>query len=480
MVASREFRQDDSDGTTGEDLEDRQSPLAERRRSSVEGSDARLTALAAPKVAPEIEKGDDLEREETIARHSTDASAPLAEVAAPDPVAPTDTEGRETLQNGRRQNVEDTHEDGTSLEKPSVPSKDSDVWLEIVIVSWLVFFSILGTLARLGVEAIATYPYAPFPSTVLWANIGGSFFIGFLLEDRRLFRHSAEPHLLTGDRDKNHGLIDKSKKTLPLYIGLATGFCGSFTSFSTFITDTFLALSNGLAPPNPSSPYHTVSPETIQPRHGGYSFMAALAVVLIHPALSISALKTGAHLAVGLEKVTPSLPVTFIKRFLDPLAILLGSGCWVGAVLLTIWPPATSWRHRATTALAFAPLGVLCRFYASKYLNARIPRFPLGTFAVNIFGTCIEGMCYDLQHTYSIVGAETTACINSCAVLEGVMQGFCGCATTVSTWVVELNSLRRRHGWFYGLASVGVALGFQVTIMGSVAWTTGFDQGCGS
>ena len=55
-------------------------------------------------------------------------------------------------------------------------------------ISYLILFSILGTLARLGVEAITRYPQAPFTSAVLWANVGGSLFMGFLAEDRHLFR----------------------------------------------------------------------------------------------------------------------------------------------------------------------------------------------------------------------------------------------------------------------------------------------------
>jgi CrcB-like protein, Camphor Resistance (CrcB) len=77
-------------------------------------------------------------------------------------------------------------------------------------------------------------------------------------------------------------------------------------------------------------------------------------------------------------------------------------------------------------------------------------------------------MCFDLQWS----GAA--ASVVGCQALEGVMEGFCGCATTVSTWVLELDTLRQRHGYLYGLASVSVALAFLVVIMGSLDWTKGF------
>lgn len=451
-----------------ENLEDEQSPIAEKQRSLAEGKDANLTELAAGQVVDEQETGDDLEMKESNAGRGEDqGDEELAEVAAPEPIPRESSE--------RTPSQQQVDEEKSQSVAPAIKQRMS-MWTETVTVAWLVFFTLLGTLARLGVETIATYPYAAIPSPVLWANLGGSLFLGFLIEDRRLFRYSANRELLSENEDKNIPHIDNSKKILPVYIGLATGFCGSFTSFSTFITDSFLALSNDLAPPSPTSPYHTI--KMVQSRNRGYSFMEAAAILVIQPAVSIGALKTGAHIAAGMEKFTPSLPISFIHRFLDPLAIVLGFGCWIGALLLTVWPPATDWRRRVTMALVFAPPGCLLRFYLSRSLNARVPRFPVGTFAVNVLGTCIEGMCYDLQHSRNVVGNVLSGRANSCAVLEGVMQGFCGCATTVSTWIVELNGLRRHHAWGYGLTSVAVALGSQVAIMGSVAWTVGFDQSC--
>ena len=61
-----------------------------------------------------------------------------------------------------------------------------------------------------------------------------------------------------------------------------------------------------------------------------------------------------------------------------------------------------------------------------------------------------------------------------CQVLQGVQDGFCGCLTTVSTWVSEINGLKRRHGWLYAFASVMGALSLMVVIMGSVRWPRGY------
>jgi fluoride ion exporter CrcB/FEX len=124
----------------------------------------------------------------------------------------------------------------------------------------------------------------------------------------------------------------------------------------------------------------------------------------------------------------------------------------------------------------FAPLGCLARYYVSLYVNPLLSTFPLGTFTVNIFGTAVLGMAYDIQHVplqhSGIVGGG----ILSCQVLQGIMDGFCGCLTTVSTWIAELDGLKKRHAYMYGAVSIGVGLGLAVVIMGSVRWTVGWQH----
>ncbi|KAK7937849.1 uncharacterized protein PG986_014717 [Apiospora aurea] len=363
---------------------------------------------------------------------------------------------------------------------------------QLYTISYLILFSIFGTLARLGLQALTYYPGAPLATSVVWPNFAGCIVMGFLSEDRKLFLnewgtptyHQQIQQAKKASEDEGSGNsspgraadIDlaaakkahmATKKTIPLYIGLATGFCGSFTSFSSFIRDVFLALSNDLNTPDGGS--------TTTPRNGGFSFMALLAVILTTVSLSISGLFVGAHLAICLEPVIPSLPFFATRKIVDRVCVLLAWGCWLGAVLLSIFPPDRSshrgaseaWRGRAAFALVFAPLGCLGRFYASMYLNGRIASFPLGTFAVNIFGTAVLGMAWDFAHVPSggVIG---------CQVLQGIEDGFCGCLTTVSTWVSELTGLRRRHAYIYGFTSVAVGLAFMVAIMGGLRWSHGF------
>lgn len=385
---------------------------------------------------------------------------------------------------------------------------------QLYTISHLIFWSFIGTLARLGLQALTFYPGAPVQTGVLWANFAGSLVMGFLSEERQLFREEwgSNPKYLEeevakkydeerdtmskkeqSDADiaaarKKHGAV---KKTIPLFIGLATGFCGSFTSFSSFIRDVFFALSNSLPIPVSHTSSASITASSTVHRNGGYSFMAVLAVILLTTCLCLGALQFGAHLAIALEPFTPTVPFAWCRKFFDKGIVVLAWGSWLGAIFLAIWPPdrpggpdghaswsLETWRGEALYALVFAPLGCLLRFYASLHLNGKIPSFPLGTFVVNIFGTVMLGMFYDLQH--APLGGASRGMVGGgrvgCQVLQGCMDGFCGCLTTVSTWVVELKGLRIRHAYFYGGMSIGVALGFLVVTMGSLKWTVGFTS----
>ncbi|KAL7917371.1 CrcB-like domain-containing protein [Trichoderma austrokoningii] len=365
--------------------------------------------------------------------------------------------------------------DGEKVEGTRV----SQLATQMYTLSYLILFSFLGTLARIGLTTLTFYPNTPVLFTTIWANVGGSLIMGFLAEDRMLFRHewgtpTYDEQLARARRaevDEERGssssmtVIDLSaakkahlatKKTIPLYVGLATGFCGSFTSFSTFIRDVMLALSN--------SEYELPTTK----RSGGYSFLAMLAVIITTVCLTLSALHVGAHLAIATEKCIPSLSFRFIRKLLDRVVVLLAWGSWIGVILISIMLPDINWRGMAF-GLVFSPAGCLARFYLSLFFNGRFSSFPLGTFLANVLGTAILGMSWDISHSASVG-------IVGCQILQGIEDGFCGCLTTISTWVAELNSLRRFHSYIYGTASVLVSLAILVAIMGGLRWADGFTS----
>ena len=396
-----------------------------------------------------------------------------------------------------RGHFSDEHTTSYQSRRPEEPARDKDetpktsrFLTELCTISYLIFFAILGTLARLGVQWIVFYPGTPIVTPVIWPNFGASLILGFLMEDENMFRDPSQSSrdVFLGERlrdlkpgpdlkELNKAEAAKRKKAIPLYIGLATGLCGSFTSFSSFARDAFLALSNDLPTPIDHRYTNAVPPpvSSTVSRNGGYSFEAFLHVVVATIALSLGGYIAGAQIAVFAHPIIPRIHRRVVQKFVDPAVVFLGFGCWLGAVFLAIWPPANAWRGEVVFALVFAPIGCLLRFYASLKLNSLVPSFPLGTFAVNMLGTAIEGMCYDIQHVRVGVMGRVGGGMVGCQILQGVQDGFCGCLTTISTWVAEINGLKRKHGWAYAFGSVFGGLCLMVIVMGSVRWSVGFS-----
>jgi len=373
-------------------------------------------------------------------------------------------------------------EDGYPTDHSTATSK----WLlQLYIVSYLVVFSILGVLARIGLSALTIYPGALIANTDLWCNFGGCLIIGMLREDRLIFRRHrrlesdnlrrAAPNssdetdatrMQKTASDTANKRFATAKAGLPVYIGLTVGFCGSFTSFASICRDAFFAISNNLDTAA-NSTLETTSYS--RSRSAGDSVMAVMAVLILELGLSIVALKTGAHLAAILARPADKVPAWNVSRILNPLVVFLGPGCWLAAVLLTIWPVHDAWRGQVLFALVFAPAGCILRFLISVRMNKLVRSFPIGTFIANIVGTCVLGLAYDVQR--SSAGAE----VISCQVLQGIMDGFCGALTTVSTWILELDTLRLKHAYLYGVCSLFVGVGSITAIMGPVRWTSGFN-----
>ena len=470
-------------------LEDHNTHSSSWRGSGAPQDFENLDEVAAP---PPIDQGQK-EREQGYLEDRNDKTGPSKHQDVPDDFGNMDEVAAPGAVDQPLSESPSTEEEQVKKRPPPPRDRATVLATEIYTISYLILFSIFGTLARLGLQALTFYPGAPVQTGLLWANVGGSFIMGFLSEDQRLFRDEptiAPPRYSTdeekGDYNERRRAANENhaafKKTLPLYIGLATGFCGSFTSFSSFIRDAFFALSNALPVPvqHPSSA--PIAATVDVSRNPGYSFLAVLAVLILTTGLSLMALQFGAHVALFLQPYTPSISFLFGRRSVDLSVVFLASGCWLAALFMAIWPPdrpggpigdATwmqeTWRSQALFALVFAPLGCLLRFYASIHLNGRIKTFPLGTFAVNIFGTAMLAMFIDLQRVPvgDMVG---------CQVLQGWSDGFCGCLTTVSTWVAELKTLRLKHAYFYGLMSFGVGLSLFTIITGSLQWKRGFAE----
>jgi CrcB protein len=101
---------------------------------------------------------------------------------------------QKSLQRERRESIARGEEPPKADKPPKEEEEENDVHnvsrfaTQLYVISYLILFSFFGTLARLGLQALTFYPGAPVIFSELWANFGGSVFMGFLSEDRMLFK----------------------------------------------------------------------------------------------------------------------------------------------------------------------------------------------------------------------------------------------------------------------------------------------------
>lgn len=131
-------------------------------------------------------------------------------------------------------------------------------------------------------------------------------------------------------------------------------------------------------------------------------------------------------------------------------------------------------RHEATAAILFSYPGTLVRYVLAMTLTPRFHLFPLGTFAANTFGSALLGAFHILQRASLSRGDLVSP--GTCAILQGLSDGFCGCLTTVSTFAVEVGALKTRNAWLYVLLSWGVSQLLLLLILGPSWWRAGVDD----
>jgi fluoride ion exporter CrcB/FEX len=155
----------------------------------------------------------------------------------------------------------------------------------------------------------------------------------------------------------------------------------------------------------------------------------------------------------------------------DGVMLLLAAACY-GAALAMYFAAPRYWRQRVVFALLLSPPGAMLRYALSK-LNTRKRfdgRFPVGTFVANIAATLIIGGAY--------AAVRRPAGVAACDALHGLQDGFCGCLSTVSTFVVEARTLRRGWAWGYVLGSVVLGHIMILATAGGVRWGAGYTGVC--
>lgn len=148
-------------------------------------------------------------------------------------------------------------------------------------------------------------------------------------------------------------------------------------------------------------------------------------------------------------EATSSLPasrgVTFASVQSIHMEILL-LFTWAFLTFLIIGAAAhePQWILTAFTGSLGAYLRVRLAVYNSTY-----DTFPVGTFVANITGSWVLAIVAIISR----LGTDYHDKLNQ-AFLFGMEQGFCGCLTTVSTFMVELDSLRWKNAVFYACTTI--------------------------
>ncbi|KAK0527265.1 hypothetical protein OC835_005032 [Tilletia horrida] len=358
----------------------------------------------------------------------------------------------------------------------------------LFIISLLVPASILGTLTRIGVTNLLTFTGTTLEPPVIWAQIVGCAVFGGALQNKAYI----EAIVLRGRKGRRAGGHDGngSKNDLrlgtALYTALTSGYCGSVTTYSTWILDVFLAWANF---------------ENI-PRSGGKSFLEGLTQTFVTLLASAAALRLGMKLAEKDEPfclenlIPPSWTVEAeaapfsdeahsmgnadagsssngiqhavddpnalaesrrrkqrvgAHRLIYIVAALFAIGLLVMLSLLAALYEPT---RPTSLALVFSPPGAILRWYLSRY-NGKAVRsavaarqrqrlgasgFPHGTFWANILGVLVLCGTYTVLHV-SRSPPEATPQLSklTCDVVgSGFETGFSGALSTVSTFVAEL------------------------------------------
>ncbi|KAI8378690.1 CrcB-like protein-domain-containing protein [Choanephora cucurbitarum] len=302
---------------------------------------------------------------------------------------------------------------------------------KLVIAALLIPFSIAGTLIRIGVTRLQDYEGAPVFSLV-YAQWIGCLVMGIALSNKSyLFQRLKYP---------------------AIYTAITTGLCGSITTFSSWQLDIFKAFVN----------YNHL------PHSRGKNVLAGLSQLLVTLAMSFQGFRWGQHTATESSVDVQVVPRGFSIQHLqwpDYGVVCISLSCWLGVILAAVWTHDT---NKLVLACVFAPLGALTRWSLSSLFNT--PHLPKGTLIANLVATVILAVL-SLVRSRPINGM-------SCLFTQALADGYCGCLSTISTWITELDSLPRKSSYVYGTISVVIAQCILFIVLGSSIWTLGIDSTC--
>jgi fluoride ion exporter CrcB/FEX len=208
-----------------------------------------------------------------------------------------------------------------------------------------------------------------------------------------------------------------------LKAGLITGFCGSLTSYSSVVFGILM-----------------ISRKSI---------FDGISVLIVAVGSSFALFLLGKHFSEMPLKRYNFLMILESRYF----SIITAVCCGIIGLIFIILGIRVNW----ILSLLIGPFGSSSRYLIARY-NSIYNHFPIGTFFANTLA-CILLFAFHMISTENInvLGCDF---VNACIV------GFCGCLSTVSTFILELDNMPVKESYIYCIISFASAFSFGLIFFG--------------
>ena len=280
-------------------------------------------------------------------------------------------------------------------------SKDAPLLNVLLSLLSISVWSVAGVASRIAILSSVDSHYFFPDSSLITVNVLGSLIIGFA-----------------------YGLSGFSDILPYTYLGISVGFCGSLTTFSSWV----------------HAILQTDSSATVEVVTGlSMPFIAFLLGEDLAHAVSL----------LGDEKLMSKKTAMILDKYLVFSATV---GCVLSMVLVPVLG-VSGISNQDIIASALGPLGALSRYALSKGLNGRwgIETFMIGTLAANILAVIILGSLLKCSDNNDWCNESTI--------------GIAGSLSTVSSWVLDTIKIYRKDKiWAYFYCLISLVAGVVVLI----------------